>query len=154
MIAPRFSHKAFEIALRVRRVAKQVPADRAVALTYPPHLFHCLQEFVSGFRIDSIFHNSDGRTFRNLRLPASFPWGSLAKGIVLADFDILLDYIPKTYNVTAKCLVALIIRKQPSRCGVNALFVNRSYRAQESTGSGRLLFEHVRRPENKRGPEQ
>src|SRR5437588_11952848 len=132
MIAPRFSHKAFEIALRVRRVAKQVPADRAVPLTYPLHLFHCLQEFVSGFRIDSVFHNSDGRTFRNLRLPASLPWGSLAKGIVLADFDMLLHYMPKTYTVTANCLVGLVIRKQPSRCGVNAVLANRSYLPPES----------------------
>jgi hypothetical protein len=85
------------------------------------------------------------------RLPASFPSGSLAKGIFLADFDILLDDIPKTYTVTGKCLVALVIRKQPSRCGVNAVFVNRSYKAPESTCSDRLLFEYVLRPENKRG---
>src|SRR5258708_4623421 len=62
MIGPRFSHKYFEVALRVRRVAKQVPADCAVALTYPPHLLHRLQEVVSGFRIDSIFDNSDCRS--------------------------------------------------------------------------------------------
>src|SRR5438876_257098 len=63
--------------------------------------------------------NTDSRSGlqADKRLPASFPWGSLAKGIVLADFDILLDYIPKTYTVTAKCLVALVIRKQPSRGG-------------------------------------
>src|SRR5882672_6642603 len=79
--------------------------------------------------------NTDSRSGlqADKRLPASFPRGSLAKGIVLADFDILLDYTPKTYTVTAKCLVALVIRKQPSRCGVNAVFVNRSYRAPEST---------------------
>src|SRR6266404_4062746 len=91
MIAPRFSHKAFEIALRVRSVAKQVPADRAVALTYPPHLFHCRQELVSGFRIDSIFHNSYGRTFRNFCIDQYYWFGTI---------------IPKTYIVTAKCLVA------------------------------------------------
>ena len=63
--------------------------------------------------------NTDSRSGlqADKRLPASFPLGSLAKGIVLADFDILLDYIPKTYTVTAKCLVGLVIRKQPSRCG-------------------------------------
>src|SRR6266478_8055448 len=49
--------------------------------------------------------NTDSRSGlqADKRLPASFPSGSLAKGIVLADFDILLDYIPKTYTVTAKC---------------------------------------------------
>src|SRR5437660_11130184 len=55
--------------------------------------------------------NTDSRSGlqADKRLPASFPWGSLAKGIFLADFDILLDYIPKTYIVTAKCLVASVI---------------------------------------------
>src|SRR5712692_5599941 len=77
MIGPRFSHKAFEIALRVRRVAKQVPADRAVALTYPPHLFHCLQELVSGFRIDSLFHSSYGRTFRNFCIDQYYWFGPM-----------------------------------------------------------------------------
>src|SRR6266852_3514070 len=42
--------------------------------------------------------NTDSRSGlqADARLPASFPSGSFAKGIVLADFDILLDYIPKT----------------------------------------------------------
>src|SRR6267378_5850720 len=59
MIAPRFSHKAFEIALRVRRVAKQGPADRAVAQTDSYHLFHRLQEIFSSLGIDLIFNPSD-----------------------------------------------------------------------------------------------
>src|SRR6266581_331085 len=77
MIGPRFSHKAFEVALRVRRVTKQVPADRAVALTYPPHLLHCPQELVSGFWIDSIFHNSYGRTFRNFCIDQYYWFGPM-----------------------------------------------------------------------------
>src|SRR5712692_682498 len=77
MIGPRFSHKAFEVALRIRRVAKQVPADRAVALTYPPHLFHCLQKLVSGFRIDSLFHSSYGRTFRNFCIDQYYWFGPM-----------------------------------------------------------------------------
>src|SRR6266436_10199992 len=57
--------------------------------------------------------NTDSRSGlqADKRLPAFFPLGSLAKGIFLADFDIL-EYIPKTYTVTAKCLVGLVIRKQ------------------------------------------
>src|SRR5947209_1225709 len=76
--------------------------------------------------------NTDSRSGlqADKRLPASFPLGSLAKGIVLANFDMRLSMIPKTYTVTANCLVGLVIRKQPSRCGVNALFVNRSYMVQ------------------------
>src|SRR5882672_6966046 len=40
--------------------------------------------------------NTDSRSGlqADKRLPASFPWGSLSKGIFLADFDILLDYYP------------------------------------------------------------
>src|SRR6266436_5239359 len=53
--------------------------------------------------------NTDSRSGlqADARLPASLPSRSLAKGIFLADFDIPLDQIPKTYTVTAKCLVAL-----------------------------------------------
>src|SRR6266404_7606767 len=52
--------------------------------------------------------NTDSRSGlqADARLPASFPSGSLATGIFLADFDIPLDYIPKTYTVATKCLVA------------------------------------------------
>src|SRR5258706_15232758 len=68
MVGPRFSHKGLDVSLRVRRVAKQVPTDRAVTLPYLPHLFHHLQEFISGFWIDSIFNQRDGRTLRRLRI--------------------------------------------------------------------------------------
>src|SRR5882672_1710759 len=62
MIAPRFRHEGFDVSFGVCGVATQVPTDCAVALTYPLHLFHCLQKLVSGFWIDSIFHNSDRRS--------------------------------------------------------------------------------------------
>src|SRR5205807_2910183 len=77
MIGPRFSHKALDVSLRVGRIAKQVPADRAVALTYPPHLFHCFEEFLGSFWIDSIFNCSNCWSLRRLGIDHHYGLGPM-----------------------------------------------------------------------------
>src|SRR5437016_12398537 len=67
MIGPRFSHKALDVSLRIRCVAKQVPADPAVALTYPLHLVHCFEEFPRRFLIDSVLNRGNSVALRCCR---------------------------------------------------------------------------------------
>src|SRR5437660_756263 len=77
MIGPRFSHKALDVSLRIRCVAKQVPADRAVALTYPLHLFHCFEEFLGSFLIDSIFNRSNSWSLRRFGIDHHYRLGPM-----------------------------------------------------------------------------
>src|SRR5258706_9291990 len=68
MVGPRFSHKSFDVPLGVRSVTQEVPADRAVTLSNPLHLFHGLEEFFGGFWVHSIFNHSNQSYPRILRI--------------------------------------------------------------------------------------
>src|SRR5260221_14149191 len=68
MVGPRFSHKSLDVPLGVRSVTQEVPADRAVTLSNPLHLFHGLEEFFGGFWIDSIFNQRNSGALRRLKI--------------------------------------------------------------------------------------
>ncbi len=63
MFGPRFCNENLNVSFRVGGVTKQVPTNRAVALTYSLHFFHRLQELFSSLGIDFIFYRCDCRPF-------------------------------------------------------------------------------------------